>query len=337
MAKPTKSQEYVQLSVINPDTVTIVPSAVEKTYTSKQYVSWGADNTFPKELFDLYTSSSSLSAIINGTLEMIKEMFEEDAEIDDIQLFTDLCRDYMLYGCFAYQVIFDKLRRPIKKVHLPMQFVRLNEDKTTVFFSKKFSKYSGKAVEYPVWSKDMDFPEGYSCVYYYSNAGHLQTYGISPQSGCLIDLSSEYLSAMFTKSKLDTGLCARYVITLPHSANLNTEQRAAIERGIKEKFSGITASDFMVYYAAGDTKIGIDKLDLDHQAAVFKQIRETARENIFVTNFATPNLFGLPTATTGFSEQEYQQAFELYERMRITPTVKIVKAALADVKNNRLK
>ena len=34
---------------------------------------------------------------------------------------------------------------------------------------------------------------------------------------------------------------------------------------------------------------------------------------------ATPNLFGIPTETTGFSEQEFKESFRLYNRTMVKP------------------
>ena len=91
----------------------------------------------------------------------------------------------------------------------------------------------------------------------------------------------------------------------------------------------------------------ITKVDRDDSNEIFKSIREAASQNIFIVNHATPNVFGLPTATTGFSEQEYDQAYALYNKMTLTPIKESIKRSLNKIfrmtdaitfsnKNNRL-
>ena len=110
------------------------------------------------------------------------------------------------------------------------------------------------------------------------------------------------------------------MIDLPNTANLTDEQKSEIEEGITEKFTGWTnAGSFALYFNNGTEAMHVTKVDLDNSHEIFKSIREAASQNIFVVNHATPNLFGLPTATTGFSEQEYDQAYALYNKMTLEP------------------
>lgn len=43
---------------------------------------------------------------------------------------------------------------------------------------------------------------------------------------------------------------------------------------------------------------------------------------------ATPNLFGLPTATTGFNSQEYSDSLKLYEKTVVSSIRDIIKEAI---------
>ena len=67
---------------------------------------------------------------------------------------------------------------------------------------------------------------------------------------------------------------------------------------------------------------------MENSNEIFKSIRDAASQNIFIVNHATPNLFGLPTATTGFSQQEYDQAYALYKKMTIDPIKSVIVRSL---------
>ena len=323
-----------------------VPSYAESDSRGKNFVQWGPDNMFPNVLFEMYSNSPSLSAIINGTVEMIKgndiiinekihtlnnDLYyfpyinKERQTVDE--LVANLVRDYMLYGCFAIQVIYNKLDNKAELYHLPMELVRLNEDRDVIYFNKRWKKYSTNAIEYAAYDPE-NIIEHKSQVFVYTNSGKRQTYGISPQNSALEDIASECYAAKYIRKTLQNGMAARYIIDLPSTANLTDDDKAEIEDGIRDKFTGWqNAGEFALYFNNGNEAMKITKVDMDNSHEVFNGIRTAARENIFVTNHATPNLFGLPTATTGFNDQEYASAYNLYEKMTLIPIKNTIKTA----------
>lgn len=329
-------EKRMQFSLIDPKTKVLESSFKEKSGSKSSYVYWGPSNTFPLDLFNAYMASSTASSLINGTCEMMKTLkYQTSLDRDRINSYGDsledliegLSRDYMLYGCFGIQVIFNKINKIAEIVHLPMVFLRTNEDRNVFYFSKRFGKYTGKAVTYPAFEAGV-VPERYSSVYFYTNSGHYQTYGISPQSSCLNDISAEALASEYIRENLENGLQSRYIISLPNAANLTDTQKAEIEEGIAEKFTGLGASPFMVYYSNGLDPVNLEKIDQDDTPELFNTIRQNARDNIFIANHATPNLFGDPDNTTGFSEQEYDEAFRLYKKMTLNPIMKSIERSI---------
>ena len=64
-------------------------------------------------------------------------------------------------------------------------------------------------------------------------------------------------------------------------------------------------------------------------------IREAAKNNIFIAAHATPNLFGDPTQTTGFNDQEYESALKLYKMMVINPSIEIFDRSINYIFENK--
>lgn len=350
--KPQANHQFV-FSQVDTTRQIELPDWTESTSRAKAnrasatYVNYGKDNKFPSLLVDLVRKSPTLSSIINGTIEMIKSagftidpgdnltywpyMNKEHETLEDFV--AELVHDYRIFGCFCINVIYNRLGKIAELYVIPMEFVRFNEDRNKVWFSRKFGAYTstGDMKEYDVFTGTV--PEDFkSQMYIYTNSGHRQCYGISPQTGCLSDLISESLAADYIKNTLASGLAARHIISLPNTGNLTDDQRKAIEKGIKDKFTGVDNSGaFMLWFDDGTSVIDVHKIDADNPHEIYNAIRDAARTNIFIANQATPNLFGSPTATTGFNDQEYASAFLLYDRMVLNPMKKIITRTFYDI------
>ena len=346
MKNEEKTTQIVKFSLIDPYKEYELPSYAESDTRGKSIVNWGPDNRFGNNLWDMCQASPTLSAIINGTVELLKgekivlneaihangDLFyypylnrNEETIYDLVEC---LARDYMLFGMFAIQVIYNKLDKKAEILALPAEYIRMNEDKDTIYFCKKWRKYSTNSLVYNKFD-DTNIIDHQSQIYVYTNSGNRQVYGISPQNAALEDIAAEAFSSKYIRRSLQSGLSSRYVIDLPNTANLTDEQKAEIEAGITEKFTGWENSgSFALYFNNTQESIHITKVDMDNSNEVFNSIRTAASSNIFVVNHATPNLFGLPTATTGFSEQEYNQAYNLYNKMTLDPIKDSIKRAL---------
>ena len=330
---------------VSPDIKVSTPSWEEGTVRNdNSYVPFGPTNRFPNELYALIQQSPTASSIISGTVELIKRYsIKENYNLpcspyinnkhDSIEsLVENLVVDYITFGMISIQVIWNKLGEIAELHHIPVEMIRLNEDKTKVWFNKKWKTYSTVSTTYPVFTGIVD--TGYSQVYVYTNTGNRQTYGKSMFAPAINDITAEAIASQYIKNSLESGLASRYVIDLPNSANLPDEQKEAIEKGIKDKFCGVeNAGTFMIYFNNTAEKLNVTKVDTDDSHEVFNSIRLAAKNNIFVSAHATPNLFGDPTSTTGFNSQEYDEAFKLYDKMTIKPALKVITNAFNTIFN----
>ena len=328
---------------VSPDLKISTPSWEEGTVRNENsYVPFGPTNRFPNELYAIIQQSPTASSILSGTVELIKRYsIKENYDLpctpyinnkhDNIEsLVENLVTDYMMFGMISIQVIWNKLGEIAELHHIPVEMIRLNEDKTKVWFNKKWKTYSTVSTTYNVFTGNID--DGYSQVYVYTNTGNRQTYGKSMFAPAINDITSEAIASQYIKNSLESGLASRYVIDLPNSANLPDEQKAAIEKGIKEKFCGVeNAGTFMIYFNNTPDKLNVTKVDTDDSHEVFNSIRLAAKNNIFVSAHATPNLFGDPSSTTGFNSQEYDEAFKLYDKMTIKPALKVITNAFSTI------
>lgn len=334
---PKINQVTLSFSDVSPDTRVNIPYYKEPIVRNDSiYVPWGEKNQFPNELLELVQQSVSACAILNGTCEMIKNydiiqnftlpcspyINNEKDSVED--LIANLVYDYLVFGTFAIQVVWNRLNQLSELIYVPAEMIRLNINRDKIFFNRFWSRYSTNSVVYNKFSLQRGDDE-YSQVYVYSNGGHRQTYGLSSFSGCLNDLASEVEASRYIKNSLSSGLAARFIIDLPNSANLDDDQKADIEQAIKDKFCGsANAGGFMVYYNNSADELKITQIEDDNSHERFKAITEYTKNQIFTCLHATPNLFGSPTETTGFSSQEYQDAYNLYYKMTMAPAINTI-------------
>ena len=328
---------------VSPDLKISTPSWEEGTVRNENsYVPFGPTNRFPNELYAIIQQSPTASSILSGTVELIKRYtIKENYNLpcnpyinnkhENIEsLVENLVTDYITFGMISIQVIWNKLGEIAELHHIPVEMIRLNEDKTKVWFNKKWKTYSTVSTVYSAFTGNID--DGYSQVYIYTNTGNRQTYGKSMFAPAINDITAEAIASQYIKNSLESGLASRYVIDLPNSANLPDDQKAAIEKGIKEKFCGVeNAGTFMIYFNNTPDKLNVTKVDTDDSHEVFNSIRLAAKNNIFVSAHATPNLFGDPSSTTGFNSQEYDEAFKLYDNMTIKPALKVITNAFSTI------
>ena len=328
---------------VSPDLKISTPSWEEGTVRNENsYVPFGPTNRFPNELYAIIQQSPTASSILSGTVELIKRYtIKENYNLpcnpyinnkhENIEsLVENLVTDYITFGMISIQVIWNKLGEIAELHHIPVEMIRLNEDKTKVWFNKKWKTYSTVSTIYSAFTGNID--DGYSQVYIYTNTGNRQTYGKSMFAPAINDITAEAIASQYIKNSLESGLASRYVIDLPNSANLPDDQKAAIEKGIKDKFCGVeNAGTFMIYFNNTPDKLNVTKVDTDDSHEVFNSIRLAAKNNIFVSAHATPNLFGDPSSTTGFNSQEYDEAFKLYDNMTIKPALKVITNAFSTI------
>lgn len=343
----TTNNLQMGFSLVDPELKISTPSYSENYQKNDiNYTYWGTDNKFPNKLIQLAEESPSLSSILSGTVSFIlgngatvddntsifaRKVNKDGQTISDI--IKQIAYDKLLFGGYAIQVIYNRLKQPIEIYALPMEFVRTNRSATKFWYNENWGKYSTNALTYMKWDP-ADINDDYTQVYYNKNSGYRRVYPTSPQTGALNDIVSENIASKYTKNSLESGLSARFIINMPNTAKLSDEQKSKIEEGIKQKFTGVeNAGTFMLYFNNTTEKLDITKVDHDNANEIFKSIREASRENIFVVNKATPNLFGLPTATSGFNSQEFQDAYSLYYKLIVFPIQKEICDDLSKIIN----
>lgn len=305
---------------------TDMPDAKEVIRSGYDYVSWGKDNRFPQDLYDMYQNSAILQSVINGTADYVfgsGVISAFDVVNDKYETLEDVVKkcvfDYLIFGGFAVQLMYKGGK--VEAIYwLDFQKCRRSDDEKKVFYSDDWGKYARKALEYKAWTPETD--KG-TCIFYYK--GH-KTRGIYPVPMYIGALKSVKISteiSNFHLNNITKGFASNAIISF-NNGEPDDDTKARIERDVKEKFCGTdNAGSFLLLFneskenACEIAKIQDDKFDLKYDA-----LSKSVKEDIFIAFRATPTLFGLPNENNGFSKQEYLESFELYNKTVVVPIQK---------------
>ena len=324
-------------SRVDTETTVIVPEYTETLPGSEDvFVRFGPANDFPNNLRNLAKESVTASSVINAIVEYFSGLEitfnttntnitadRVNRDGDTLSDVIEACvRDNATFGGFALQVIYNKLDEIAEIYNIPLEFLRTNESRTKFWFSKKWSKYSTKSIQY-VRFEDRD--KEASAILYKTNSGRLQVYPICPFTPALYDMYAEAMSGKFIAKTLDSGISANFIVSLPNAQNLTDEQKQDIEDGIRSKFCGLeNKGEFMLYFNNGDEGLEVEKIDTDDSSKIFNTISEAASLRIYQAQHCTPALCGNPSLSSGFNSNEYEESYKIFRKMTLKPIAKDV-------------
>ena len=325
----------ISLAAIDKTIVQSIPTLTEEEYRSGDYIQYGTDNCFPTYLYGLYTDVSTLKTIIDGTASYVSG---DDARCnvpgfdvimnkkgETLRNIVRLCaRDYYIYGGFALEVIRNLKGNVAEVYYVNWRYLRSDKKNESFVYSEDWDKKyvrKTKAITYPKYVYGGDAPA--SIIYV--KADDDKTYPQPIYSGAIKACEIErHIDDMHLNS-LENGFMPSYIINLLNGIP-SDEQKAELEKDVNEKFCGSSnAGRIMLNFANGkDNMATVQKLDVTDFADKYKAAADRAREQIFTSFRAIPQLFGLMVAATGFSTQEFQESFEVFNSTVIRDMQRVI-------------
>jgi capsid portal protein len=333
MGKNTnKTHEYKFCAYDSP--VKVVPTFIERDY-GKTYLNYGLDNRFPNYLWDLYLRSALLQSIINGTADytfgngavyspnqLVQKLTEEankDGEtLDDIM--KKIVIDYLIFGGFALQVIYNKLGEINEIYWLDFRNCRRDKDETKIYYSSDWIRHSQDYVTYDAFNPDKR--RGTSVFYF---KGHITrgVYPVPKYNGAINAIETSTEISKFHLKSIQNNFSGNFIINF-NNGQPSTEIQEEIEREIKEKFSGAdNAGKFMtVFNDSKENALTVERIAEDSFDEKYQSLRTDTFKEIFIAFRAIPQLFGYSLEGTAFNKQEFIEAFELYNKTIVNPIQK---------------
>lgn len=339
-----KKRMNVAFAATNPYIQKNIVESTERLLRGREFVEWGDQNRYPEYLYQLYKSIPTLKTVINGSVDYVcgnavnvaaypqHEAMNTDRQTAD-ELVHDLAFSHYLYGGFAIQVIRSLTGEIAELYAMDLRYLRSTKDNEVFFYSEDWAK--GSAVKTIVYPKFMPDAHNVSASVLYVKNTSLQTYPDPIYSASVKACEIERSIDDYHLNALRNGFAGGTIINFGDSAPADDIQEE-IEKHVNEKFSGPgNAGRIMLTWSDGKERgITVDHLDVTDFADKYDVAETRSRQQIFTAFRAHPNLFGIPTENLGFSSEEYDSTFKLYNRTQIKPVQKKICEAVGKVFGN---
>lgn len=312
--------------------VKVVPTFVEKENTGKPYLNYGVDNRFPNYLWELYMRSALLQSIINGTADYANGngiTYADNANVlrladnanKDGETLEDIVKkitvDYLVFGGFCFQIIYNKLGEINEIYWLDFRNVRRSKDGSKIYYSDDWIKHSNDYIVYDIFNPEKR--KG-SQVFYFK--GHISRgiYPIPRYNGALSAIETSTEISKFHLNSILNNFSGNFIINFNNGQPSNDVQEE-IEGKIKAKFGGAdNAGKFLVAFNdSKDNGVTVERIQDDNFDKKYNSLRTDTYKEIFIAFRAIPQLFGYNLDNDGFNTQEYESAFLLYNRTCVKP------------------
>ena len=327
---------------------TNIVSPVEKVLAGRDMVEWGTRNAYPDYLLDLYNNVPTLRSIINGNIDYVagndvtimplQEEFinqEMNRRGDTIrEQVKDIAKDFEIYGGFALQVIRNLAGEVAEVYYIDMRYLRTNKEGDVFYYSEKWGKSSRTdMVVYPAflpkieWEKlsDEERNRHASSILFVKNV-HTQVYPAPLYAASVKACEIERLIDEFHLSDINNHFVSSAIINF-NNGDPGQKIKSEIERGFNEKFCGASNGGRVAFSwnPNKDSATDIVEFKMEDFGERYKALSQHSRTQIFTSFRAIPLLFGLTSeANTGFSTEEFEQSFKLYNRTQIQPVQRMI-------------
>ena len=320
----------VKLSAIDPIIVDNIVSPKECKVRGKDFVQWGDNNKYPCYLWDLYNNVATLQSIVNGSADFIVGN-DVICNIDKFNItvnkkgetIVDIVRkiaiDKLIFGGYALQVIRNRIGEVNEIYHLDFMKVRSNEKNTVFYYADDWNVWSVKAIKYPKFEYGDNNP---TSIVYNKGYSTRSVYPIPPYGASVLSCEIERKINEFHLNNLNNGFMGNCIINFNNGIPTD-EAQEEMEVNINEKFSGTSNAGriLMSFNDSEANKTTIERLDSDDFDEKYQALAERSKTEIFTAFRANPVLFGI-NYSSGFNENEFNEAFKLYNRTVIKPIQK---------------
>jgi len=330
--------QYVEENIVSPR---------EKRLPNRDFIEWGDGNLYPEYLLDLYNSVSTLRSIINGnvdyitgddvTIEPLRDGLQDNVVNTRGDLIAeqvkDIAKDYEMYGGFALQVIRGRDGKPSEIYHIDMRYLRMNKECDVFYYCEDWSKRGKRdVIVYPKFMTNLDWNSleddkkelHASSIVFVKNV-RTQTYPAPLYAASVKACEIERCVDDYHLNAINNGFVASVVINF-NNGQPESKIMEEIEDNFTEKFSGHENAGRLCFSWNKDKEHAttIDTLSVEDFGEKYQSLAKHSRQQIFTAFRANPNLFGIPTESLGFSQEEYESAFRLYNRTQIRPVQRLI-------------
>lgn len=313
-------------------------------------ITWGPKNDFPQEILRLFDRCSTFQSIIEGTADYIAgngldeiapeiDEFSKHVNDDGDDLFDIV--DLIGWNSELYGGVFIKITRTLDKQSLAGLNILdarrcrcLSDNSGIRYLGVKNSKLLNTGIDYPYFSgwdninEDTEHEE----VYFWRGRRPRGYYPRPRYSSALQAVDTQARIQEYYSSLVQNSFTLCGILTVP-TDGMGDDERKEFKKRFDATYKGETVAgrlmlQFISSQALEAKYTSLSANDLDKQ---YIEVAKSTRENVYAAFRAIPALFGIMTETTGFSQQEFQDAFTLYSNTVVVPRQRDIIRILSDI------
>lgn len=337
----------ISFAAIDPVIESTIILPTEKKVQSSNVVEWGQGNKYPDFLLSLFNNVTTLHSVIAGNIDFI---VGDDVDIiplgdrfangimnhhgDTIREQVKKCaKDFEIYGGFALQVIRDRAGDIAEIYNIDMRYLRSNADNDVFYYSEKWEKGGRKDVTvYPAFMRNLEWARltdeernsHASSILYIKNVD-TQTYPAPIYAAAVKACEIERCIDNYHLNAIEHGFSSSLIVNFNNGVP-DDRIKEEIENAFEEKFTGHQNAG-RVMFSWNPNKASATTLEtpkIEDFGDRYTALSKHSRQQIFTAFRANPNLFGIPTDGNGFSNEEYEESFRLYNRTQIRPIQRLI-------------
>lgn len=315
----------------------IVSGRERQTSTAgKSIMEWGDGNAYPDYILGLYNDVVTFRSVVNGLTDYIcgdgvtlnANGGKPNKAMTFPQFFRKLALSRALYKGAAVQVIRNMAGEIDSVWPIDIRYLRTDKDGSVWYYSEDFGKRyvrHGKMNEYPSFMADSKAPTSILAIWDPIEGVYPAPWIAAAVKACETERSIDE----YHLNAINNGFTSSYFVNFNNGVP-DDVIKEEIEKDFTEKFSG----------GKNAGRIGFSWNPNKDAATTFEQIKQedfgekyqalarNTMQKIFTAYRANPNLFGIPTENLGFSQEEYDASFRLFNRTMVRPEQRILKDAL---------
>jgi len=313
-----------------------------KEVRGKDWIAYGDDNLWPQKMIELYQSSAMHNTAIHAKKDgvcgegiiaygdtIMNTMNETLNEV-----FAKATIDYLLYGGFALNTIWNKAGDRIAEIyHLPFDKIRSgkqdeNDEVTHYYFSSNWAntrKY--KPIEYATYNPTDNRGDNASQIYYCFNyAPGNDVYPLPSYMGAVNDIELDSRISVFHNANISNGMSPGMFVNLPNGM-ASPEERQMIYKDLERAFSGAENAGklFLSFSDGADRAPQVQTIDSANDDYYIVLEQRISSRILTSHRISSPLLLGIKDAS-GFSNnaEEIEVAYGHFMGTVIEPIQEVL-------------
>lgn len=327
---------YVERNIIAP---------TERTYSGQERVQWGPGDKYPAYILDLYERTATLNSVIRGCVDFIagdEVRFRGDAaaKLNKLgqtpqQVVRAIAMSIERLGGLAINVIRALDGKPVEVYPYDVSTIRSNKDNTAFWYSEKWGRSTNQPVEMAAfmpgilaeWSKldEEARKKAASTLLFRKLTDDMRTYPTPSFASAVKACETESCIDDYHLNSIDNAFAGSALVNFNNGV-ADDEIQEEVERNFNEKFSGHANGGRIVFSwnPNRDSQTQIIPIKTEDFGEKYAALAKHCRQQIYTAFRANPNLFGIPTESLGFSSEEYESAFKLFNRTHVRPIQRMI-------------